>query len=155
VIVEEPVKRSTGPLPAKPHGATGRLALLRPPPPRATSLRRDTSPFPVAPRPARQTAMRAPRKLVPIDAVVELASGAFFSTVLRDCSTSGAFIITKRALEVGSLLALELRIPGPDQVVQASHRTNARIARRTDVGYGLAFVDAPPELVAAIDALVQ
>jgi hypothetical protein len=36
-----------------------------------------------------------------------------------------------------------------------SHRTNARIARHTDVGLGLAFVDASPELVAAIRATTE
>src|SRR5262249_22526852 len=95
---------------------------------------------------------RAPRTVVPVDVVVELPGGAFFSTVLRDISTSGAFIVTKRPLEVDMIVALEIRIPAPQGVQQASYRVNARIARRTNLGCGLAFLDAPPGLVAAIRA---
>jgi PilZ domain len=150
------VKRAAVPASAVPaHGVTSRLALLKPPPPRATSLKRDTSPFPIAQRPATAPAPRAPRKVVPVDVVVELSNGAFFSTVLRDVSTSGAFIVTKRQLEVGTIVSLDLRIPVPNTITQANHRTNARIARRTEVGCGLAFIDPPPELVAALRAATE
>ena len=87
--------------------------------------------------------------------VVELPDGGFFSTVLRDVSTSGAFILTKRQLEVGTLVSLDMRIPVPNTMIQANHRTNARIARRTEVGWGLAFVEPPDELVAALRAATE
>ena len=153
-LEEGQIKRSAAPPSAtpKPHGITGRLAMLNAPPPRATSLKRDTSPFPIARRPSTPTAPRAPRKVVPVDVVVELPSGAFFSTVLRDVSTSGAFIVTKRQLEVGTIVSLDLSIPIPNKLTQANHRTTARIARRTEVGCGLAFIDPTPELVAALRA---
>ena len=157
VIDQGEVKRSVAPPLAtpKPQGVTGRLALLTPPPPRATSLKRDTSPFPISRPPSRPTAARAPRKVVPVDAVIELPNGSFFSTVLRDLSSSGAFIVTKRKLEIDMVVALEMKIPKPGKVAETSHRTNARIARLTDVGCGLAFVDASPELVALLRAITE
>ncbi|MBA3457442.1 MAG: PilZ domain-containing protein [Deltaproteobacteria bacterium] len=142
----EPAPSTTKP----PRGISGRMALLVPPP---------VSPVcPVSPAPQRAIPPtyppRATRKVVPVDVVVELPGGAFFSTVLRDVSTSGAFMVTKRALEVGTTVALELRIPTPGAVTQSSHRTTARIVRRTDIGYGLAFLDASAALVAAIGATI-
>ncbi len=150
------VKRVASASPAKNLGVTSRLALLKPPPARATALDRDQSPIPAAPAPAVAPAsLRAPRKVIPIDVVVELDTGAFFSTTLRDVSTSGAFIVTKRALEVGAVVTLEMKVPTTGAMVQSSHRVNARIARRTDVGCGLAFIDPSPELVAAIEATTR
>lgn len=111
---------------------------------RPQSSVRQSGPFPV----------RAPRKVVPIDVVVELPAGGFFSTVLRDLSMSGAFIITKRQLDVGMIVSLEMQIPMPGKVTASSHRTSARIARSTDLGCGVAFIDATPELVAAIRAFI-
>jgi len=96
---------------------------------------------------------RAPRKVLPVDVVVELSNGNFFSTVLRDLSTSGAFVVTKRPLEVGAVVTLELRLPKPGSVTQTSHRVTARIARRTDIGCGVAFIDATAELVDALRSL--
>jgi hypothetical protein len=87
--------------------------------------------------------------------VIELPGGGFFSTVLRDLSTSGAFIITKRQLDLETIVTLEMRIPAAGLVAQSSHRTNARVARRTDLGCGLAFIDASRELVAAISVLID
>jgi len=146
----EQVKRS--PAPPREAATSSRLALLRPPKPRTTTLRRDTSPIPAAPQPAASAPTRAPRAVVPIDAVVELPTGEFFTTVLRDVSASGAFIMTKRKLEPGTVVTLELRIPIAGSVDQLSFRTDAKIARRTDVGCGLAFVDPPAGLVVAIDS---
>jgi len=160
-VVEGQVKRAEAArsLPKAPHGVTGRMALLRPPAPRPASLDQRTSPVPTtqAPPPPLAPAFspRAPRKVVPVDVVVELPGGGFFSTVLRDLSISGAFIVSKRQLEVGTIVALEMRIPTPGTLSQTSHRTNARIARRDDVGYGLAFVDTSPELVTAIRATIE
>ncbi len=150
-LEDGPVKRSyVAPAAAKPS-ITGRLALLKPPAPRATSLKRDTSPFPISPQPRGPTPPpRAQRTVVPLDAVIELPTGAFFTTVLRDVSASGAFVVTKRHLEVGLVVAIELKVPIAGSLKVTSHRTNARIARRTDVGCGLAFVDPPPALVEAI-----
>ena len=111
--------------------------------------------MPMSPVPAKDPIPRAPRKVVPVDVVVELPNGSFFSTLLRDVSTTGAFIVTKRTLELEIVVALELRIPVPGTVTLTSFRANARIARRTDIGYGLAFVDASRELVAAIRAATE
>jgi hypothetical protein len=99
--------------------------------------------------------VRAKRVVVPIDCVVELPNASFFSTVLRDVSTSGAFIVSKRKLEMEWVVALEMRIPGADPTVLHSFTAKARIARRTDVGYGLQFVDPSKDLVAAIDAATR
>jgi hypothetical protein len=132
----------------------GRLALLTPPPARTTTLRRDTSPIPMAPVPAKPT-RRAPRKVVPLDVMVEMAGGSWFSTVLRDVSTSGAFILTRRPVEVGALVSLEMQLPAPGAITQVTHRTNAKIARRTDLGWGLAFVDCPAELEELLRALTE
>jgi hypothetical protein len=162
VLEEAPVKRSVSS--ASPAKRTSRLELLRPPPrvtkpatvppPRAAALKRDTSPIPMAKRPARATA-RAERKVVPVDVVVELPSGAFFSTVLRDLSTSGAFIVTRRPIEIGAIVSLELRVPDPGKLTQTTYRVGARIARRTDLGWGVAFVDASSELVDALRAATE
>lgn len=135
---------------------TNRLALLNPPPPRTTTLRRDVSPIPAPARPRSETTPRAPRVVVPIDVTIELSNGSFFTTVLRDMSTSGAFVVTKRKLELGATLGLELRIPtkdAPDQ--QVTHQTTAKIARQTEIGYGLQFVDPTPILVEAIVAVTD
>jgi hypothetical protein len=154
VIPQGQVKRATNSSGSE-RVLTSRLALLKPPPPRSTSLKRDTSPFPIAPQPATPAAPRAARKVVPIDVLVELPSGGFFSTLLRDVSTSGAFIVTKRALEVDSVVALEMQIPARGTLRQSSFRANARIVRRTDTGYGLAFVDPSSDLVAALAAAIE
>ena len=95
---------------------------------------------------------RAERKVVPVDVVVELPNGSFFSTVLRDVSTSGAFIVTKRTSGPGKLVTLELRMPDPGKLTQTSHHVQARVARGTELGWGVAFVDASRELVAALRA---
>ncbi len=152
---DKPVQRSTST--AKPDfRTTSRLALLHPPPPRTTTLRRDVSPIPSGPRPRSETTPRAPRVVVPVDVVIELSNGAFFSTVLRDMSTSGAFVVTKRKLEVGATLGLELRIPTKDAPdAQVTHQATAKIARQTDIGYGLQFVDPTPVLVDAIVAVTD
>lgn len=96
---------------------------------------------------------RAPRTIVPVDVVVEMPNGAFFSAVLRDLSTSGAFVTTKRAIEVGTIVTLEIRLPRPGGLDELQVRTDARIARRTDLGCGLAFVSPPDELVTGISKL--
>ncbi len=135
---------------------TSRLALLNPPPPRTTTLRRDVSPIPAAPRPRSNTVDRAPRVVVPIDVTIELANGSFFTTVLRDVSATGAFVVTKRKLELGATLGLELRLPtkdSPDR--QVTHQTNAKIARQTDIGYGIQFVEPTEHLVEAIVAVTD
>lgn len=162
VIEQGQVKRSVTP-PAQ-HKTTSRMDLLRAPPrtvkpatvppPRAAALRRDTSPIPMkrAPVPTATPIDRAERKVVPVDVVVELPTGAFFSTVLRDVSTSGAFIVTKRTIEPGKVLTLELKVPDPGKLTQSSHRVQARIARSTELGWGVAFIDASRELVVALRA---
>ncbi|MDX2093616.1 MAG: PilZ domain-containing protein [Kofleriaceae bacterium] len=154
---EGPVKRAeTPPSTGARFKVGGRLALLTPPPPRTTTLRRDTSPIPIstAPPPAKPT-QRAPRKVVPIDVMVEMAGGSWFTTVLRDVSTSGAFILTKRPTELGALVSLELQLPTPGAITQVTHRTNAKIARRTDLGWGIAFVDCPAELVELLRTVTE
>jgi hypothetical protein len=162
---DAPVKRS-GPA-STPTGRTSRADLLRPPvrmtkpatvpPPRAAALKRNTSPFPIAKRPANPEALktRAERKVVPVDAVVELPTGGFFSTVLRDISTSGAFIVTKRPIEAGTIISLELRVPDPTTLTLTSHRVAASVARCTELGWGVAFVDASSALIAALEATAR
>ena len=151
---DKPVARS--PSAPSPIRGAHRLALLNPPPPRTTTLRRDVSPIPAGPRPRSETTPRAPRVVVPIDVTIELSNGSFFTTVLRDMSASGAFVVTKRKLEIGATLGLELRLPtreAPDQ--QVTHQTQARIARQTDIGYGIQFVEPTPILVEAIVAVTD
>ncbi len=158
VIEQGQVKRSVTP-PAQ-HKTTSRMDLLRAPPrtsrpatvppPRAAALKRDTSPIPMKRAPMPALIDRAERKVVPIDVVVELPSGSFFSTVLRDVSTSGAFIVTKRTIDSGKLVTLELRMPDSGKLTQTAHHVQARIARCTNLGWGVAFVDASRELVAAL-----
>jgi len=121
----------------------------------SSELRRDASPIPAAPEPPPDAAPRSPRKVVPIDVVIELPNGSFFSAVLRDVSASGAFVTTKRPLAEGAVVTLELQLPVSSKLAQRSFRIDARLARRTELGWGLAFVDPPPELVAGITALTD
>lgn len=119
----------------------------------SSELKRDVSPIPAPPPPPPDAAPRSPRKVVPIDVVIELPNGSFFSAVLRDVSTSGAFVTTKRPLAEGAVVTLELQLPSTLQLAQRSFRIDAKLARRTELGWGLAFIAPPPELVAAITAL--
>lgn len=120
----------------------------------SVELKRDASPIPAPPVQPPDATTRSPRKVVPVDVVVELPTGAFFSAVLRDLSTSGAFVNSKRTLEVGIIVTLEMRLPGAKGLTERNFRIDAKIARKTDIGYGLAFVNPPPELVAGITLLV-
>jgi hypothetical protein len=106
------------------------------------------------PKVAAPVAQRAPRAVVPLDVVIELPTGGFFSAVLRDVSVSGAFVATKRALEVGSLLSLEIKVPSGRDLETRTLRTDATVARRTELGCGLQFVSPPAQLVAGIEALL-
>lgn len=152
---DKPVARVASPARPAPR-APNRLALLNPPRPRNTTLRRDVSPIPAQPRARQETTPRAPRVVVPIDVTIELANGAFFTTVLRDMSTSGAFVVTKRQLEIGATLGLELRLPTKDAPdLQVTHLATATIARRTDIGYGIQFVAPAPVLVEAITTITR
>lgn len=110
---------------------------------------------PTAPPPSRapELTARAARRVIPVDVVIELPTGSFFSTVLRDLSTSGSFVMTKRVIAVDTIVTLELRLPRSSTFSEASYRIDARIARLTDLGWGLAFVRPPAELVAAITEL--
>lgn len=119
----------------------------------SAELKRDVSPIPAAPPPRADAAPRSPRKVVPIDVVIELPNGSFFSAVLRDVSTSGAFVTTKRPLAEGATVTLELQMPSTLKLAQRNFRIEARLARRTELGWGLQFVNPPPELVAGITAL--
>jgi hypothetical protein len=129
--------------------------LLRPPPPRETPLERDTSPIPAPSRPDKPTAPRAPRRIVPMDALVALPDGTTFSAVLRDVSTTGAFIVTKKLLAIGTTIRLEMKVPMTSTMMQVSHRTNAQIVRCSEIGVGVSFVGAPAELVALLDRIAR
>jgi PilZ domain len=118
-------------------------------------IKRDVSPIPAPPTPPPDATSRAKRMVVPVDVVIELPTGGFFSAMLRDLSASGAFVTTKRALEVGTVVSLEIRLPGSRVLSEQNFRIDARIARRTELGWGLAFIAPPPELVAGITALVD
>lgn len=155
-LVDGPVKRSeVAPSAAQAHRISGRLALLRPPPPRETPLVRDTSPIPEAPRPQTPTAPRAPRRIVPVDATVALPDGSTFSTLLRDISTTGAFVVTRKLLAIGTLIRLEMKIPTTSTMMQVKHRTNAQVMRCSDLGLGVAFIGASAELVALLEKLAR
>lgn len=157
---DAPVKRSGPAFSAQ--KTTSRLDLLRVParktkpttmpPPRAAALKRNTSPFPIDKRLASSEALkaRAERKVVPIDVVVELPTGGFFSTVLRDLSASGAFLVTTRTIDPGQVVALELRISDPATLTLTSHHVAARVARCTDLGWGVAFIEPSSALIAAL-----
>jgi hypothetical protein len=119
----------------------------------SAELRRDASPIPAEPPLRPDAASRSPRRVMPVDVVVELPTGAFFSAVLRDLSTTGAFVTTKRAIEIGTVVSLEIRLPSVLRLAERQLRCDARIVRRTDVGCGLAFVNPPAELTAGIAAL--
>lgn len=149
------VKRGAAGAARPAYKVSSRLELLKPPPPRSTTLKRDTSPFPLAPAAPPTGPLRAPRVVLPVDVVIELPTGAFFSTVLRDISTSGAFVVTKRKLDVGTTVALALVIPERDSLRQSRHEANARIARQSDTGYGLAFIDPSAALLAALRAATE
>ena len=159
---DAPVKRSGPAFSA--NKTTSRLDLLRAPtrttrpttvpPPRAAALKRNTSPFPIDQRLANSEALkaRAERKVVPIDVVVELANGGFFSTVLRDVSTSGAFLVTKRTIDPGQVVSLELRFPDPATLTLTSHHVTARVARCTELGWGVSFTKPSSALIAALQS---
>jgi hypothetical protein len=119
----------------------------------SADLRRDASPIPTEPPLRADASSRSPRKVVPVDVVVELPTGAFFTTVIRDLSTTGAFITTKRAIEVGTMVSLEIRLPSVLRLAERQLRCEARVVRRTELGVGLAFVDPPADLTAGIAAL--
>lgn len=119
----------------------------------SADLRRDASPIPAEPPLRPDASSRSPRKVIPVDAVVELPNGAFFSTVIRDMSTTGCFITTKRAIEIGATVTLEIRMPSTLRLAERQLRCDAKVVRRTELGCGLAFVDPPADLVAGIAAM--
>lgn len=145
---DAPVKRS---LPANVVTRTSRLSLLKPPPPRTTTLKRETSPIPVRPEVVAGPP-RAPRTVLPLDVMVELPNGSFFSTVLRDVSITGAFLTTKRKLDIGAVVALTLHVPVAGTLKQERYMVQAKVVRQTEVGFGLAFVDPDAKLVSALRA---
>lgn len=119
----------------------------------SADLRRDASPIPAEPPLRADASSRSPRKVVPVDVVVELPTGAFFTTVIRDVSMTGAFITTKRAIEVGTTVSLEIRLPSVLRLAERQLRCEARVVRRTELGIGLAFVNPSADLTAGIAAL--
>ena len=48
------------------------------------------------------------------------------------------------------VVTLELRMPDFGKLTQTAHHVQARTARCTELGWGVAFVDASRELVAAL-----
>lgn len=119
----------------------------------SADLRRDASPIPAEPPLRPDASSRSPRKVIPVDAVVELPNGAFFSTVIRDMSTTGCFITTKRAIEIGATVTLEIRMPSTLRLAERQLRCDAKVVRRTELGCGLAFVNPPADLVTGIAAM--
>ena len=98
---------------------------------------------------------RAERVVVAVDVEVYTPSGSYFSAVVRDLSTTGLFIVTKRELAIDTVVELQLELPGANVLAVSRHRVDAKIVRRGDRGYGLVFVSPPQELVAAIVALAK
>jgi len=97
----------------------------------------------------------APRKILPIDVSVELPGRELLLTIARDVSTSGLFLITPRSrrIPLGTIVTLDLPLPDPSGLAQTRYRITAKVARMTELGVGLAFVDPPAAVVAAIAAL--
>jgi hypothetical protein len=163
VLVEEPrvmfrppsqpmrtIPDATPPTPSRTVTPAGAII-----PPAALEALRRGKPMglPAIPPPRVDAAPRAARAVIPIDIVVELSEGEPLSAVVRDLSTSGLFVMTTRALVLGTPVMLELRLPLTNTLVHVKHRIAAKIVRRTDVGYGLAFVDPAPDVTAAIAKL--
>ena len=111
--------------------------------------------LPALPRLPPNALQRAARVVVPVDVEIELPSGDTFAAVVRDLSTTGLFVVTDHALEIGAVVRLELRLPGTNVLSQASHHASAKIVRRADTGYGMLMLEPSRELVAAIDAIAQ
>lgn len=132
---------------------TFKIPVMRPRRP-SREMMREASPVVTEKETRADAVSRSPRKVVPVDVVIELPTGGFFSAVLRDLSASGAFVASKRPLEVGTTVALEIRLPSSTGLAQLDHRCDAKIVRRTDLGFGLQFVNASQELVDGISALV-
>jgi hypothetical protein len=66
------------------------------------------------------------------------------------------FIVTQHPMEIGSLVALTFSVPSAKQLVveESRLRLQAKVVRKTDAGYGLAFVTPAADAVAAIFRLV-
>ena len=47
--------------------------------------------------------------------------------MLRDLSASGAFIVTKRTIDAGKIVSLELRVPHPATLALISYSVAARV----------------------------
>ncbi len=108
-------------------------------------------PLPKIPTPSRAVP-RADRTALPVD--IRLSrEGRALAAHTRDLSTTGFFVVTAAAFEIGVELDCEVSIPGADGLSERTFSTRARIVRRDLSGYGAVFVDPPAALTTAIGAL--
>src|SRR5690349_19683756 len=96
---------------------------------------------------------RTPRRRVSIEVKVLDPDGAgeiVFDT--HDLSTGGAFLKSDLLLEQGDAIALEVRLG--EQAFRVSAmvvRTSKEVLAVSGAGMGIAFVDPPPALIAALE----
>lgn len=143
-------------------------ARAAPPPIPAAARRRPTDPGSIIPRsalsalirrsppppPPNNPVPRAHRAVVPID--VEIVIGdARLTAIARDLSTTGVFLVTGEDLALQTVVTLHLQLPGTGPLAVVAHQLAGRLVRRTDAGYGVAFVDPAPATVAAIAAITE
>jgi hypothetical protein len=106
---------------------------------------------PIPPRPDARP--RAPRLALPLDATIERAGHAALPVVCRDISTTGVFVLTDAALQLGATVEFTVETPAAEAWGERRYRTRARVVRLESRGYGLALEAPPPELVAELERL--
>ncbi|MBL8622142.1 MAG: PilZ domain-containing protein [Myxococcales bacterium] len=106
---------------------------------------------PIPPRPDARP--RAPRLALPLDATIERAGQPALPVVCRDISTTGVFVLTDAALQLGATIDFTVETPAAEAWGERRYRTRARVVRRESRGYGLALDAPPPELIAELERL--
>jgi hypothetical protein len=93
---------------------------------------------------------RAERHAVAVD-VVLVHEGKTIHAHTRDLSATGFFAITSLEVAIGTILRCELRVPLPGEVASKRFTTRAKAMRRDATGVGFSLVEAPSDLLAAIE----
>lgn len=106
---------------------------------------------PIPPRPDARP--RAPRLALPLDATIERTGQPALPVVCRDISTTGVFVLTDAALQLGATIEFTVETPAAEAWGERRYRTRARVVRRESRGYGLALDAPPPELIAELERL--
>ena len=77
-----------------------------------------------------------------------------FSATLRDVSVSGAFVETKRDLDLGVRVSLRVDIPAEDEWSVSTYDIECRVARlEAGCGFGAEFLETPPDFASVIATL--